>query len=338
MIRSAIADVVEGRDLSQKTMRGAMDEIMEGRATGAQVGAFLTGLRLKGETIEEISAAAEVMRDKATPIEVDLPMIVDTCGTGGDGASTFNISTTAAFVVAGAGLPVAKHGNRSVSSRCGSADVLEALGVKLDVDAALIEAALKTAGIGFLFAPAFHPAMKYAIGPRREIGIRTSFNILGPLTNPAGAQAQLLGVYDGVLTEPMAHVLGRLGARRAFVVHGEDGLDEVTLTGSTRVSELREGRVTTNAVRPEDYGLQSCKAEELTGGAVKENAAIVEEILSGASGPRRDVVVLNAAFALVAGGAAENVRAGIELARQVIDKGRAIEKLHSLQRLTGTEP
>ena len=338
MIRSAIADVVEGRDLSQKTMRGAMDEIMEGRATGAQVGAFLTGLRLKGETIEEISAAAEVMRDKATPIEVDLPMIVDTCGTGGDGASTFNISTTAAFVVAGAGLPVAKHGNRSVSSRCGSADVLEALGVKLDVDAALIEAALKTAGIGFLFAPAFHPAMKYAIGPRREIGIRTIFNILGPLTNPAGAQAQLLGVYDGVLTEPMAHVLGRLGARRAFVVHGEDGLDEVTLTGSTRVSELREGRVTTNAVRPEDYGLQSCKAEELTGGAVKENAAIVEEILSGASGPRRDVVVLNAAFALVAGGAAENVRAGIELARQVIDKGRAIEKLHSLQRLTGTEP
>ena len=335
MIKEAIAKVVDGEDLTRGEMRSAMEEIMGGEASEAQIGSFLTALRMKGEKVEEITAGAEVMREKATAIKSNFPMLVDTCGTGGDGAHTFNISTAAAFVVAGCGLPVAKHGNRSVSSRCGSADVLVALGVNIEIGPEVVEKALNTVGIGFLFAPLFHPAMKYAIGPRRAIGVRTIFNVLGPLTNPARARAQLVGVYDGGLTESLAQVLGNLGAERSFVVHGEDGLDEVTLTGATRVSEFHQGQVKTYSVRPEDFGLSSCTRKDLAGGTAEENASIVREILQGGTGPRRDVVMLNAAFALVAGGSAKDVQGGIEKACQAVDSGEALKKLQELQKATG---
>ncbi|MCK5657908.1 MAG: anthranilate phosphoribosyltransferase, partial [Deltaproteobacteria bacterium] len=269
MLKTAIQKVVDGMDLSEEEMEGAMDVIMSGQATPAQIGAFITALRLKGETIEEITGAARVMRRKATKIgfdssavsidrddiNLDLETVVDTCGTGGDGTNTFNVSTTAAFVVAGCGLRVAKHGNRSVSSLCGSADVIEKLGVNLDVPPEVVEECLSQVGIGFLFAPALHGAMKYAIGPRQEIGIRSIFNILGPLTNPAGANVQVLGVYDKELTPVLAEVLNRLGSRSAFVVHGEDSLDEVSITGRTFVSELKDGEVSTYTIEPEDFGL-----------------------------------------------------------------------------------
>jgi anthranilate phosphoribosyltransferase len=272
---------------------------MEGEATPAQIAAFMTALRIKGETVEEVTGAARIMRQKATRIDARSSVVVDTCGTGGDGRNTFNISTTAAFVVAAAGLTVAKHGNRAISSGCGSADVLEALGVKIDAAPEIVEECLQQIGIGFLFAPKLHGAMKYAIGPRREIGIRTIFNMLGPLTNPAGATAQLIGVYDPRLTEMFAGVLKNLGTKRAFVVHGADGLDEATVTGETRVSELKEGLVTT-------YNL------------------------SGETGARREIVVLNAALAIVAGGKAEGIREGIAVAEACIDSGAALKKLQAL--------
>lgn len=344
MIKEMIQKVVRGRDLSEEEMIGVMDEIMEGRATDAQIGAFITGLRMKGETIAEITGAARVMRAKATPIRVqnstvsldrdeinvDQETIVDTCGTGGDGTNTFNVSTTTAFVVAGGGIKVAKHGNRSVSSQCGSADVLEALGVNLDVSPEVVEECITDIGIGFLYAPALHGAMKYAIGPRREIGIRSIFNVLGPLTNPAGANVQVLGVYKPELTSVLAEVLRRLGSTSALVVFGEGSFDEISIVGPTQVSELRDGKIRNYRIMPEDFGLTRGNMADIRGGDAGKNAAIIRDILSGKAGPRRDMVLLNAAAAFYAAGKAPEIRVGIKMAADSIDSTRASEKLARL--------
>ena len=348
MLKQAIQKVVNRSNLTEEEMEAAMEVIMSGQATPAQIGAFITALRLKGETVEEITGAARVMRRKATRIRVDndqinidrdeinldLETIVDTCGTGGDGTNTFNVSTTTAFVVAGCGLRVAKHGNRSVSSLCGSADVIQSLGVNLDVPPDVVEKCLNEVGIGFLFAPALHSAMKYAIGPRREIGIRTIFNILGPLTNPAGANVQVLGVYDKELTPVLAEVLGELGSRSAFVVYGEGSFDEISITGKTQVSELKDGRVDTYTIEPEDFGLPRANPDDIRGGDVQENARIVLSVLQGERGARRDMVLLNAAAALVAAGRAADFPEGITQAAEAIDSGRALEKLEGMKRIT----
>ena len=330
MIREAIAAIVRGEDLREEQTMAVMTEVMEGTATPAQIAAFMTALRLKGETVEEVTGAARIMRQKATRIDARSSVIVDTCGTGGDSRNTFNISTTAAFVVAAAGLTVAKHGNRAVSSGCGSADVLEALGVKIDAAPEIIEECLQGIGIGFLFAPRLHGAMKYAIGPRREIGIRTIFNMLGPLTNPAGATAQLIGVYDPKLTEMFAGVLRNLGTKRAFIVHGADGLDEATVTGETRVSELHDGLITTYNLDPLELFGEISPPEALRGGDAEANARITTEILGGEPGPRRRIVVLNAALAIIAGGKARTIREGISVAEGCIDSGAARKKLQAL--------
>jgi anthranilate phosphoribosyltransferase len=291
----------------------------------------MTALRMKGETIEELTGAARAMRRRAIRIDARSSVVIDTCGTGGDGKNTFNISTTTAFVVAAAGLAVAKHGNRAVSSACGSADVLEALGVNINAGPEIVEECLQQIGIAFLFAPQLHGAMKYAIGPRREIGIRTIFNMLGPLTNPAGATAQLIGVYDPKLTEMFALVLKNLGTKRAFIVHG-DGLDEATVTGPTRVSELSEGLVSTYNIDPLDLLGMTCPAEELAGGDAAKNAGILLAVLNGTDvGARRQIVVLNAGLALVAGEKADTLPAGITLANGLIDSGAALAKLHALK-------
>jgi len=312
-------------------MMTIMTEVMEGEATPAQIAAFMTSLRMKGETVEEVTGAARVMRHKATRIDARASIVVDTCGTGGDGSNTFNISTTTAFVVAAAGLTVAKHGNRAVSSGCGSADVLEALGVKIDADPEIVEECLQEIGIGFLFAPRFHGAMKYAIGPRREIGIRTIFNMLGPLTNPAGATAQLIGVYDPKLTEMFAGVLKNLGTKRAFIVHGADGLDEATVAGETRVSELKEGLITTYNIDPLELFGGTYPASDLRGGDAEANARIATGVLSGTlQGACRQIVLLNAALAIVAGGKAATIREGIATAGTCIDSGAALKKLQAL--------
>jgi anthranilate phosphoribosyltransferase len=349
MIKDAISKVVLQQDLVESEMIEVMNQIMGGEATQAQVGAFITALRMKGETIEEIAGAARVMRDHATPIRVgkaldidreeinlDRETILDTCGTGGSGTKSFNISTTVAFVVSACGVKVAKHGNRSISSACGSADVLEALGVNLNVTPQQVESCINEVGVGFLFAPALHGAMKYAIGPRREIGIRTIFNILGPLTNPAGADRQVLGVYDEKLVEVLAKVLVKLGCRRGFVVHGQDGMDEITLTGPTRIGEIRDGVVAVSTIEPEDFGLRRCLLSELQGGDAQENAAIVRDILSGSPGPKRDIVLLNAAYALVAAGMAESVEEGLERAGHAVDSGLAMVKLEGLVNQTNS--
>jgi len=330
MIKDGIAKVVLGEDLREAEMMAVMEEVMEGVATPAQIAAFITALRIKGETVEEVTGAARIMRQKATRIDARSSVVVDTCGTGGDGRNTFNISTTAAFVVAAAGLTVAKHGNRAVSSGCGSADVLEALGVNIDAGPEIVEECLQEIGIGFLFAPRLHGAMKHAISPRREIGIRTIFNMLGPLTNPAGATAQLIGVYDPRLTEMFAGVLKNLGAKRAFVVHGADGLDEATVTGKTRVSELKEGLVTTYNIDPVDLFGELFPAVDLLGGNAETNARITREVLTGGGGARRRIVVLNAALAIVAGGKAGTLRDGIGTAEARIDGGAALQKLDAL--------
>ncbi len=329
MIKEAIQTLVSGGSLSMDAAASVMEEIMGGQVTPAQFGAFVTALRLKGETVEEIAGLAKVMRAKAIPVNVPGPL-VDTCGTGGDGSATFNISTTAAFVVAGAGLKVAKHGNRAMSSQCGSADVLEALGIKLELTAEQVQRSLVEVGMGFMFAPSFHPAMKYAGPPRREIGIRTVFNILGPLTNPAGAQAQVLGVADSSLVEKLALVLQSLGCHHALVVHGEDGLDEITVTGKTRVCELKEGSIRSYSISPEDFGLPRTSLNSLKGGTAAENAALLRTILGGRQGPQRDVVLLNAAAALVAGDKVKTLQQGVELAKEVIDSGKALKKLEGL--------
>jgi len=348
MIRKAIARVVEREDLTEPEMIEVMDQIMSGGATPAQIASFITALRMKGETVDEITGAARVMRDRALPIRVgrsvldldrddinlDRETILDTCGTGGSGTNSFNISTTVAFVVSACGVKVAKHGNRAVSSSCGSADVLEALGVNLNITPGTVERCIAEIGIGFLFAPALHGAMKHAIGPRREIGIRTIFNILGPLTNPAAADCQVLGVYREDLVEKLAHVLKKLGCRRGFVVHGLDGMDEITLAGETRIAKVTPEGVELSLIAPEQFGLARASAAELRGGDALENAVIVKEILAGCDGPKRRIVLLNAAFALMAAGKAADVMDGIRIAAETIDSGRAAEQLERLVALT----
>ncbi|MEK6202403.1 MAG: anthranilate phosphoribosyltransferase [Desulfobulbaceae bacterium] len=335
-IKQAIAKVVTRQDLNEDEMVDVMNEIMSGSASPAQIGSFITALRMKGETVAEITGAVRVMREKATPIVTGVDVshggiLVDTCGTGGDGSGTFNVSTTAACVVAGAGVVVAKHGNRSVSSHCGSADVLEAAGVSLNLSPEQIGRCVREVGIGFLFAPALHGAMKHAIGPRREIGIRTIFNILGPLTNPAGANVQVLGVFAEALTEPLAEVLGRLGSKRALVVHGEGNLDELTVTGSTRVSDLHHGKVTTYAITPEQLGLPRASLDDLKGGATaQESAGQMRATLGGEQGARRDMVLINAGAALMAAGVAVDLQGGVDMAAEVIDCGKALAKLDQL--------
>ncbi len=330
MIKEAIDKAVRKIDLPEAEMMAAMEEIMGGVATPAQIGAFITALRMKGETVEEVTGAARIMRQKATRVNACATTIVDTCGTGGDKLNTFNISTTTAFVVAAAGIIVAKHGNRAVSSGCGSADVLEALGVNISVDQEIVEECIQQIGIGFLFAPKLHGAMKYAIGPRREIGIRTIFNMLGPLTNPAGATAQLLGVYDPKLTEMFADVLKNMGTKRAFVVHGSDGLDEVTITGETRVAELKDGIVRAYNIHPKDYVGSTYPLDAIRGGDPTVNAQITKDVLSGKPGACRDVVLMNAALAIMAGEKAADIKEGVGLAADCIDSGAAVKKLQAL--------
>ncbi len=330
MIKEAIDKAVKKQDLQEAEMMQAMEEIMGGVATPAQIGAFITALRMKGETVEEVTGAARIMRQKATRVNACATTIVDTCGTGGDSLNTFNISTTTAFVVAAAGIVVAKHGNRAVSSGCGSADVLEALGVNISADQDIVEECVQQIGIGFLFAPKLHGAMKYAIGPRREIGIRTIFNMLGPLTNPAGATAQLLGVYDPKLTEMFADVLKNMGTKRAFVVHGMDGLDEVTLSRETRVAELKDGIVRTYNINPVDYFGKTYPLEDIRGGDPQKNAQIIRDVLSGKNGACRDVVLMNAALAIIAGEKACDIKEGIKVAADCIDSGAAVKKLQAL--------
>ncbi len=330
MIKDAIAKLADRISLTEKEAGEVMTEIMEGAATSAQIAAYLMGLRLKGETVEEIAGSVRAMRERAVRIAIGDPMVVDTCGTGGDSAHTFNISTTAAFVVAGAGLTVAKHGNRSVSSRSGSADVLSALGVKIDLPTDRVADCINDVGIGFLFAPLYHGAMKHCAAPRQEMGIRTMLNLLGPLTNPAGATIQVVGVYDGRLTELLGKVLMHLGSRHCFVVHGLDGLDEITLTNKTQVSEAKGGVQKNYLIDPKEFGLSRVSAKELTGGTPQENGAITRDILQGRKGPRREVVCLNAAPALVAGQKAKTLQEGFHLAAKAIDSGAAADKLTRL--------
>lgn len=332
-IREAIIAVTSPTDLSKEQTREVFTQIMEGAATDAQIAALIVALRCKGETVDEVTGAAIVMREKVTTVLPETrEHLVDTCGTGGDASGTFNISTAAALVAAGAGARVAKHGNRSVSSRSGSADVLEALGVTVTQDPAVMKRCLDTAGICFLFAPALHKAMKYAAGPRKEVGIRTVFNILGPLTNPARADAQVLGVFAPDLTELLGQVLANLGSRHAFVVHGEDRIDEVSISAPTRITEVRDGNVSTSVFTPESAGIQRASRDDLLGGDPADNARIITKLLSGVPGPCRDIVVLNAAFALVAAGLSRTVREGIGRAAEAIDTGAAAGKLEALKR------
>jgi anthranilate phosphoribosyltransferase len=335
MMKEAINMLVSNLSLSDREMAECMTEIMEGKASDAQIGAFLAALRMKGETVDEITGAAQVMRQKATTIKAP-EGVLDTCGTGGDMSHTFNISTTTAFVVAAAGVPVAKHGNRSVSSQSGSADVLEALGVKIDLTPEKVERCLEQTGFGFLFAPLFHPAMKYAVKPRQEMGIRTIFNILGPITNPAGARRQVLGVFAARLTKTLAMVLGNLGAVDAIVVHGEDGLDEASISARTKVSRFRENKVENFFIEPEDFGLWRSDPEHLRGGSKTDNADIARAVLHGEKGPKRDIVLLNSALALIAGGAAEDFKTAFSMAAESIDSERAIRKLDEVIRVSTT--
>jgi anthranilate phosphoribosyltransferase len=332
-----ISEVIEGRDLTQAQMAEAFGLIMSGEATPAQVAGFIVALRMKGETIDEVAGGAQAMRQHAVFVDTFGLQVVDTCGTGGDGADTFNVSTTSAFVVAGAGVPVAKHGNRAVSSKCGSADVLAALGVNLDVTTDVVEECIQEAGIGFLYAIKLHPAMKHAIGPRRELGIRTIFNMLGPLTNPAGASGQLIGVFAPELTETFANVLARLGTKRAFIAHGQDGMDEITTTTTTRVSELRDGQVRTYELDPLSFIEDYAEPEDLVGGDPDRNAAITNAILAGEPGPRRDIVCLNAAAAIVAGAKAETLQDGYAMACESIDSGKAAAALRKLIAISNGE-
>lgn len=334
MIKEGIQKLIGGTDLTYEESQGIMKEIMSGEATSAQIAAFLTALRMKGETVNEITAFTEVMKEYCRRIHPSVEgRLVDTCGTGGDKIKTFNISTTAAFVVAGAGVVIAKHGNRSVTSKSGSADVLEKLGLNLNLEPEAVENAIEKVGIGFMFAPAFHPAMKYAIGPRREIGVRTVFNVLGPLTNPADANAQLLGVYDRTLTEPLAHALKNLGCEEAMVVHGLDGLDEISTIGKTAISWLKENEVTTIETVPKDFGVKLARPEDVKGTTPKESAEITFKILDGCcdiNDPKREIVLVNGVAGIIVGGKAEDFSHGMELARESIDSGAAYKKLKAL--------
>ncbi len=334
MIKEAIAQLVERKDLTAKTAEAVMNQIMSGEVKESQLAAFLTALRMKGETVEEIIGCARAMRAKVNTIKPKAANLVDTCGTGGDKSHTFNISTTAAFVVAGVGIPVAKHGNRAVSSKCGSADLMTALGVKIQLEPKQVADCIDSVGIGFMFAPTFHPAMKYAIGPRREMGIRTIFNILGPLTNPAGARAQVLGVFNADLTEVLAKVLGSLGSEHVFVVHGMDGTDEISITGETQISELNKGTVKTYFVKPEDFGIKKVSLKDITASSIEENVNLTMEVLEGKKCPARDVVVLNAAAGIVVGDKAASLKEGIKMAEGSIDSGQARQKLDELKKFT----
>ena len=329
-MQTVIQQLLDGVDLDRDSARGAMDQIMSGEATDAQIGAFLIALRCKGETVTEVAGFAEAMREKATPISGGRGTKTDTCGTGGDASGTFNISTTVAFVAAGAGLCIAKHGNRAMSSQCGSADVLNELGVNIEAGPGKVSECLDEAGIGFLFAPLLHGAMKHAVGPRREIGTRTVFNILGPLTNPAGARRQLLGVFDADLTRKMAGVLQMLGSERAYVVHGSDGLDEITSTGPSQVTELKDGVLKTFEVTPDCFGFETATAADLQGGTAADNAAILRSVLEGRPGPAREIVVMNAAAAVAAGGLAGDLPSGVAVAEESIASGAALAALEKL--------
>lgn len=335
-IQEALHKIVDGQDLTEAEMMTVMNQIMQGEAGVSQMAAFLTALRMKGECVAEITGAAKVMREKAESLNVKADPVVDTCGTGGDGGKTFNISTAAAFVTAGAGITVAKHGNRAVSSRSGSADVLKCLRVNIDAEKKVVEKCLNEVGIGFLFAPRMHWAMKHAAGVRKELGFRTIFNLLGPLTNPAHAHAQVIGVFDKKWVSPIAHVLQGLGCRHAFVVHGADGLDEISLMAETEIAELHNGQVREYRVQPEDLGLERCAAEKIQGGSPEENAGIVREILQGHPGPKMDIVLLNAAAAIRVGGKAGSLQEGLDLARKSIVSGAAKQKLDDLCRLSNS--
>src|SRR5438270_1402194 len=345
IITEAVRTLIERRDLTRIEAAAAMEAIMSGAATNAQIAAFLTALRMKGETVEELIGFAQVMRQKAVRVRTrtdevagltgtDRDVLIDTCGTGGDATGTFNVSTATAFGVAGAGLRVAKHGNRSVSSLCGSADVVETLGISLELTPQKVGRCVDEIGIGFLYAPLLHTAMKHVMPARREMGVRTVFNMLGPLTNPAAANAQIIGVYAASLTEPLARVLAELGTVRAFVVHGADNLDEISTTGASRVSEVREGAVRTYAVRPEDFGMARASIKDLAGGDREQNAEIIRAVLGGEPGPRRDIVLMNAAAALVAGARARDLKDGVAVAAQSIDSGGARGKLDALVTLS----
>ena len=345
IITEAVRALVERRDLTRIEAAGAMEAIMSGAATNAQIAAFLTALRMKGETVEELIGFAQVMRQKVVKVRprsgdmvaatgTDREMLIDTCGTGGDASGTFNVSTATAFVVAGAGLKVAKHGNRSVSSLCGSADVVETLGVDIELTPAQVARCIDEVGIGFLYAPLLHTAMKHVMAARREMGVRTVFNMLGPLTNPAGANAQVIGVYAASLTDPLAHVLAELGTLRAFVVHGADGLDEISNTGESHISEVHEGVVRSSRVRPEDLGMRRAAIRDLQGGDREENARIIRAVLGGEAGPRRDIVLMNAGAALMVGNKAQDLKEGVALAAASVDSGAAARKLEELVALS----
>jgi anthranilate phosphoribosyltransferase len=341
IITEAVRALVDRRDLTRLEAAAAMEAIMSGAATNAQIAAFLTALRMKGETVEELIGFAQVMREKVVKVRpragdvvgatgTDREMLIDTCGTGGDASGTFNVSTATAFVVAGAGLRVAKHGNRSVSSLCGSADVVETLGIDIELSPAQVATCIDEVGIGFLYAPLLHTAMKHVMAARREMGVRTVFNMLGPLTNPAGANAQVIGVYAAALADPLARVLAELGTLRAFVVHGADGLDEISNTGESHISEVHEGVVRSSTVRPEDFGMPRAAIRDLQGGDREENARIIRLVLGGEAGPRRDIVLMNAAGALVVGNKAQDLKEGVALAAASIDGGSAVRKLEDL--------
>lgn len=335
MLKELIARLVEGHDLCQEEACQAMANIMEGEATPSQIAAFLTALRMKGEKSQEITGLARIMRDKAVTISApEGETVVDTCGTGGDNRGTFNISTTVAFVAAGAGLTVAKHGNRSISSQCGSADVLEALGVNISLRPEKVGQALQELKIAFLFAPIFHPAMKYALAPRREIGIRTVFNLLGPLTNPAGATVQLMGIYRVDLLTIMAESLKNLGTKAALIVHGQDGCDEISITGKTDICQLKDGQISQWQIEPEDAGLSRASVMEIQGGPPEKNVQIVQAVLKGAKGACRHAVLLNASGLFIAAGMARDFKEGIEIAKESIDSGRALRKLEQLIRFS----
>lgn len=338
MLKDYLSQAVAGQNLSREEARAAMQVIMSGQANDTQIGAFLTALRMKGETSEEVTGFAETMRSQAIKVECSSKKLIDTCGTGGDQRGTFNVSTAVAFVLAGAGLCVAKHGNRGVSSSCGSADVLSALGVKLELTPKAVSEAIDTIGVGFIFAPRFHQAMKYAVNPRKELGFRTVFNLLGPLTNPAGASCQLIGVYAPDLTAKVAQALVGLGVTSAMVVHSLDGLDEISTASPTQVAEVRNGEIRTYVIDPGAYGLSCCTIADYQGGTVDDNARIIERLLAGERGFKRDIVLLNAAAALVVADAAADIHEGLIVAALSIDQGAALAKLEALKSFTQHYP
>jgi anthranilate phosphoribosyltransferase len=338
MIKEMIGRIVEGGDLSFEESKAVMNEIMEGIATEVQIGSFITALRMKGETVDEIAGCVSVMREKATHVDVGNSLVVDTCGTGGDAKCTFNISTCAAFVVAGAGLKVAKHGNKASSSKCGSADVLKLLGVNVDANTKVVEECIQKANIGFLMAPLLHSSMKHAVGPRREIGIKTIFNVLGPLTNPARATRQVIGVYDAKLTDIVAKVLKKLNTEHAFVVYGYDGMDEITTTDKTKVCELKDGKIKSYFITHDSFGIPKAELNDFIVNSPEESSIAINAVLGGAVGPKRDIVLLNASAAIVAGGGADNLKDGVQIAAESIDSGKAkasLEKLIELTQNTG---